>query len=133
MIQGAFAALAGLLFLVWPFESATAFVFVFAVWLLASAVLSAIFSVIRKQGRLLGTLVPGVLVILLLFIPEAAGAAIVFLVAFASLLVGGLAVALSMSVRRMGVTGWWLPLVAGLLAVAYGFLILFNPAAGLTG
>lgn len=133
MIQGGFAIVAGLLFLVWPFESATAFVFVFAVWLLASAVLSAVFSVVRKQGSLLGTLVPAALGILLLFIPEAAGAMIVFLVAFASLLVGGLSVALSLSVRRMGVKGWWLTLLAGILAVAYGFLALFNPAAALTG
>lgn len=133
MIQGGFAIVAGLLFLVWPFKSATAFVFVFAVWLLASAVLSAVFSVVRKQGSLLGTLVPAALGILLLFIPEAAGAMIVFLVAFASLLVGGLSVALSLSVRRMGVKGWWLTLLAGVLAVAYGFLALFNPAAALTG
>lgn len=133
MIQGGFATLAGVLFLVWPFQSATAFVFVFAVWLLVSAVLSAVLSVIRKQGSLLGTLVPAALGILLLFIPEAAGAAIVFLVAFASLLVGGLAVALSLSVRRMGIRGWWLTLIAGVLAVAYGFLALFNPAAALTG
>lgn len=133
MIQGGFAIVAGALFLVWPFESATAFVFVFAVWLLASAVLSAVFSVMRKQGSLLGTLVPAALGILLLFLPEAAGAMIVFLVAFASLLVGGLSVALSLSVRRMGVKGWWLTLLAGALAVAYGFLALFNPAAALTG
>ncbi|SMY11514.1 HdeD family acid-resistance protein [Brevibacterium jeotgali] len=133
MIQGGFAIVAGLLFLVWPFESATAFVFVFAVWLLTSAVLSAVFSVVRKQGSLLGTLVPAALGILLLFIPEAAGAMIVFLVAFASLLVGGLSVALSLSVRRMGVQGWWLTLLAGVLAVGYGFLALFNPAAALTG
>lgn len=133
MIQGGFAVVAGLLFLMWPFQSATAFVFVFAVWLLASAILSALLSVVRKQGSLLGTLVPGALGILLLFIPEAAGAAIVFLVAFASLLVGGLAVALSLSVRRMGIKGWWLTLIAGILAVAYGFLALFNPAAALTG
>ena len=70
MIQGGFAIVAGLLFLVWPTESATAFVLVFAVWLLASAILSAIFSVVRKQGSLLGTLVPAALGILLLFIPR---------------------------------------------------------------
>lgn len=133
MIQGGFAIVAGLLFLVWPTESATAFVLVFAVWLLASAILSAIFSVVRKQGSLLGTLVPAVLGILLLFIPEAAGATIVFLTAFAALLVGGLAVALSLSVRRMGVKGWWITLLAGVLAVAYGFLALFNVDAALTG
>lgn len=133
MVQGGFAIIAGALFLVWPFQSATAFVLVFAAWLLASAIISAILSVVRKQGSLLGTLVPGLVGLLLLFIPEAAGSALVFLLAFASLLVGGLAVALSLSLRRMGLRGWWLTLIAGLLAVVYGFLSLLNPAAALTG
>ena len=133
MVQGGFSIVAGILFLVWPFQSATAFVLVFAAWLLASAILSAILSVVRKQGSLLGTLVPGILGLLLLFIPEAAGSALVFLVAFASLLVGGLAVALSLSLRRIGFSAWWLTLIAGVLAVGYGFLALFNPAAALTG
>lgn len=133
MVQGGFSVVAGILFLVWPFQSATAFVLVFAGWLLASAIVSAVLSVVRKQGSLLGTLVPGILGLLLLFIPEAAGAALVFLVAFASLLVGGLAVALSLSLRRIGFTAWWLTLLAGVLAVGYGFLALFNPAAALTG
>lgn len=133
MVQGGFSIVAGILFLVWPFQSATAFVLVFAAWLLASAIVSAILSVVRKQGSLLGTLVPGVLGLLLLVIPEAAGSALVFLVAFASLLVGGLSVALSLSLRRVGFSAWWLTLIAGVLAVAYGFLALFNPTAALAG
>ena len=133
MVQGGFSIVAGILFLVWPFQSATAFVLVFAAWLLASAIVSAILSVVRKQGSLLGTLVPGVLGLLLLVIPEAAGSALVFLVAFASLLVGGLSVALSLSLRRVGFYAWWLSLFAGVLAVAYGFLALFNPTAALAG
>lgn len=133
MVQGGFSIVAGILFLVWPFQSATAFVLVFAAWLLASAIVSAILTVIRKQGSLLGTLVPGVLGLLLLVIPEAAGSALVFLVAFASLLVGGLSVALSLSLRRVGFSAWWLTLIAGVLAVAYGFLALFNPTAALAG
>ena len=133
MVQGGFSIVAGILFLVWPFQSATAFVLVFAAWLLASAIVSAILTVVRKQGSLLGTLVPGVLGLLLLVIPEAAGSALVFLVAFASLLVGGLSVALSLSLRRVGFSTWWLTLIAGVLAVAYGFLALFNPTAALAG
>jgi len=133
MVQGGFSIVAGILFLVWPFQSATAFVLVFAAWLLASAIVSAILTVVRKQGSLLGTLVPGVLGLLLLVIPEAAGSALVFLVAFASLLVGGLSVALSLSLRRVGFSAWWLTLIAGVLAVAYGFLALFNPTAALAG
>ena len=133
MVQGGFSIVAGILFLVWPFQSATAFVLVFAAWLLASAIVSAILSVVRKQGSLLGTLVPGLLGLLLLVIPEAAGSALVFLVAFASLLVGGLSVALSLSLRRVGFSAWWLTLIAGVLAVAYGFLALFNPTAALAG
>ena len=133
MVQGGFSIVAGILFLVWPFQSATAFVLVFAAWLLASAIVSAILTVVRKQGSLLGTLVPGLLGLLLLVIPEAAGSALVFLVAFASLLVGGLSVALSLSLRRVGFSAWWLTLIAGVLAVAYGFLALFNPTAALAG
>ena len=133
MVQGGFSIVAGILFLVWPFQSATAFVLVFAAWLLASAIVSAILTVVRKQGSLLGTLVPGVLGLLLLVIPEAAGSALVFLVAFASLLVGGLSVALSLSLRRVGFSAWWLTLIAGVLAVAYVFLALFNPTAALAG
>jgi uncharacterized membrane protein HdeD (DUF308 family) len=118
MVQGGFSIVAGILFLVWPFQSATAFVLVFAAWLLASAIVSAILSVVRKQGSLLGTLVPGVLGLLLLVIPEAAGSALVFLVAFASLLVGGLSVALSLSLRRVGFSAWWLTLINPTAALA---------------
>ncbi|WP_029089453.1 DUF308 domain-containing protein [Brevibacterium album] len=133
MVQGALAVLAGLLFLLWPIDSAVMLIRVFAAWLLLSAAVSAVLAVKRRRGGLAGTLLPALLGLALLLVPEAAGAVAVFVFAFLALLVGSTSIAASFGLRRAGVSAWWAGLLAGAAAAVYGFLLLLNPTAGLTG
>ncbi|WP_291792687.1 DUF308 domain-containing protein [Brevibacterium sp.] len=133
MIQGGLAVLAGLLFLFWPIDSAVVLVRVFAAWLLLSAAASAVLALVRRRRGVAGALLPALLGLALFLVPEAAGAVVVFVVAFVSLLVGSTAIAASFGLRRAGVSAWWAGVLAGAAAVVYGFLLLLNPTAGLTG
>jgi uncharacterized membrane protein HdeD (DUF308 family) len=133
MIQGGLAVLAGLLFLFWPIDSAVVLVRVFAAWLLLSAAASAVLALVRRRRGVAGALLPALLGLALFLVPEAAGAVVVFVIAFVSLLVGSTAIAASFGLRRAGVSAWWAGVLAGAAAVVYGFLLLLNPTAGLTG
>lgn len=148
ILQGALAALMGVVLIVFPFASVKAFAIVFGAWLIASGILSIVGRLLSRRSAARGSgglpavggqmsfigaavvIVAGLIVFLM---PEAAVLAVSLFVAFWALILGGFAVLGALSLRRLGSRTWIGMLIAGLCGLGLGVLVIARPDAGVIG
>ena len=135
LVRGIILILLGMAMLIWPKQSVWVFAIIFVAYLIVDGIMS-IFQGLsaRKSGQSgTGDLVVGALSILagivILVWPKESGTVIAFLVAFWALLAGISGIAGGLALRRQPGSGWGWFVAWGVLAFAFGVIVLFNPAA----
>lgn len=137
LIRGVLAIVFGLIALFSPGSALTALVLVFGVYAILDGIMAVVLGVRHRrseshwgwqvaQGAI--SVIAGVVALAL---PGVTALAILFVIAFWSI-VNGVAVAMqSFMMRRQGVSSWGWVLASGVLSVLFGILLVIQPGAGL--
>lgn len=135
LVRGIILILLGMAMLIWPKQSVWVFAVIFVAYLLVDGVMSIFqgFSE-RKQGQSgAGNFVVGALAIVagivIMVWPKESGTVIAVLVAVWALLAGISGIAGGLALRKQPGSGWGWFVAWGLLALGFGVIVLFNPAA----
>lgn len=135
LVRGIVLILLGVAMLIWPKQSVWVFAIIFVAYLFIDGIMSIFqgFSA-RKSGQSgTGDFVVGALAILagivILVWPKESATVIAFIVAFWALLAGISGIAGGLALRKQPGSGWGWFLTWGVLALVFGIIVLFNPAA----
>ena len=135
LVRGIVLILLGVAMLIWPKQSVWVFAIIFVAYLFIDGIMS-IFQGLsaRKSGQSgTGDFVVGALAILagivILVWPKESATVIAFIVAFWALLAGISGIAGGLALRKQPGSGWGWFLTWGVLALVFGIIVLFNPAA----
>jgi uncharacterized membrane protein HdeD (DUF308 family) len=137
LVRGIILILLGMAMLIWPKQSLQVFGIIFVAYLFVDGVMSIFqgFSA-RKQGQSgAGDFVVGALAIIagivILVWPQWSVEVLAYLVAFWALLAGISGIAGGLALRKQPGSGWGWFVAWGVLALVFGIIVLFNPAAGI--
>jgi uncharacterized membrane protein HdeD (DUF308 family) len=137
LVRGIILILLGIAMLVWPGPTLWVFALFFVAYLLVDGVMSIFqgFSE-RKEGKSgTGSFVVGGLAVVaglvLLIWPKESATVIAYLIAFWALLAGISGIAGGLALRKQPGSGWGWFVAWGVLALIFGVIVLFNPAAGI--
>ncbi len=137
LVRGIILILLGMAMLIWPKQSLQVFGIIFVAYLFVDGVMSIFqgFSE-RKEGQSgVGNFVVGGLAIVagivILVWPSWSVEVLAYLVAFWALLAGISGVAGGFALRKQPGSGWGWFVAWGVLALVFGIIVLFNPAAGI--
>ncbi len=137
LVRGIILILLGMAMLIWPKQSLQVFGIIFVAYLFVDGVMSIFqgFSA-RKQGQSgVGDFVVGALAIVagivILVWPQWSVEVLAYLVAFWALLAGISGLAGGLALRKQPGSGWGWFVAWGVLALIFGIIVLFNPAAGI--
>jgi uncharacterized membrane protein HdeD (DUF308 family) len=137
LVRGIILILLGMAMLIWPTQSLQVFGIIFVAYLFIDGVMSIFqgFSE-RKQGQSgAGDFVVGALAIIagivILVWPQWSVEVVGYLIAFWALLAGISGIAGGLALRKRPGSGWGWFVAWGALALIFGLIVLFNPAAGI--
>ncbi len=137
LLRGIAAIAFGLLSLFWPGISALTLVLLWGIYTFADGIFALASAVMGKDGGATGTrwwlALTGVLGILAgliaFFSPAVAGTVLLIFIAVWAIAIGAMAIIGAIRLRAE-IEGEWLLILGGALAVAFGAIMLFQPAAG---
>lgn len=135
LVRGIVLILLGMAMLIWPGPTVLVFAIIFVAYLWIDGIMSIIqgFSD-RKEGKpAAGDFVVGALAIaagiVILVWPKESGTVIAVLVAIWAILAGISGIAGGLAMRKQPGSGWGWFVTWGVLALVFGIIVLFNPAA----
>ena len=135
LVRGIILILLGMAMLIWPTQTVLVFAIIFVAYLLVDGLMSIFqgFSDRNQGGSGAGDFVVGGLAIaaavVILVWPKESGTVIAVLVAIWAILAGISGVAGGLALRRQPGSGWGWFVAWGVLALVFGVIVLFNPAA----
>src|SRR5256886_12295527 len=134
-LRGLVAVLFGILAFMWPGATLITLVWLFGAFALVNGILSLILAAKTPKGYpkvgslILGGLL-GILAGLLTFVmPGITALGLLILIAAWALVTGILEIVAAIKLRKT-ITGEWILILAGLASVAFGILLILQPAAG---
>lgn len=134
-LRGVVALLFGLLTLFQPAIALTALVLLFGAYALVDGALMVVSAIAHRREEprwvalLLGGLVGIGVGIVTMFIPVVTATALLAVIAVWAIFMGITEIAAAIRLRKV-ITGEWMFVVAGVLAVAFGLLVIFAPLEG---
>jgi uncharacterized membrane protein HdeD (DUF308 family) len=134
-LRGLIAVLFGALAFIWPNATLITLLFLFGVFALVNGILSLILAAKTPKGYpKLGSLilggVLGILAGLLTFVmPGITALGLLILIAAWAIVTGLMEIVAAVRLRKV-ITNEWLLMLAGIASVAFGVILLFQPAAG---
>lgn len=134
-LRGVVAVLFGLFALLYPALTLVVLVFLFGAYAVIDGLLIIASAVIdrRQRPHWVALLVSGVLAVgigvLAFVLPEVTALALLYLIAAWAVVTGLAEIVVAVRLRKV-LTGEWLLIVAGVLAVAFGVLLFVFPGAG---
>jgi uncharacterized membrane protein HdeD (DUF308 family) len=135
LLRGVLAILFGVLTFLYPGLTLLTLVFLFGAYALVDGVFLVVTAITNRKGepRWVALLIAGLLGmaagVATLFWPGITAAALLAMVAVWAILVGVAEIVAGIRLRRE-ITGEWMLILAGLLAVAFGAFMVARPAAG---
>jgi len=134
-LRGLLAVLFGVLAFVWPGATVLSLVWLFGLFALANGILSLVLAAKAPKGfpkvgsLILGGLL-GILAGLLAFVmPGITALGLLILIAAWAIMTGVMDLVAAVRLRKI-ITNEWLLILAGIASVAFGILLLFQPAVG---
>jgi uncharacterized membrane protein HdeD (DUF308 family) len=134
-LRGLTAVIFGVLALVWPGITLLTLIWLFGAFALVNGILSLVLATKAPKGYprfgslILGGLL-GILAGLLTFVmPGITALGLLILIAAWALITGILEIVAAIKLRKT-ITGEWMLILAGLASVAFGILLILQPAAG---
>lgn len=134
-LRGLAAVIFGALALVWPGITLLTLIWLFGAFALVNGILSLVLATKAPKGYprfgslILGGLL-GILAGLLTFVmPGITALGLLILIAAWALITGILEIVAAIKLRKT-ITGEWMLILAGLASVAFGILLILQPAAG---
>ena len=134
-LRGLAAVIFGALALVWPGITLLTLIWLFGAFALVNGILSLVLATKAPKGYprfgslILGGLL-GILAGLLTFVmPGITALGLLILIAAWALITGTLEIVAAIKLRKT-ITGEWMLILAGLASVAFGILLILQPAAG---
>lgn len=134
-LRGVIAILFGVLTLFYPQITLVTLVLWFAVFALVDGVFKVVAAIANRQGEphWVGMLIGGLLGIaagIITFVmPGITAITLLYLIAFWAILVGVAEIMTAIRLRKV-ITGEWMLIVTGLLALAFGVFLIARPGAG---
>jgi len=134
-LRGLLAVLFGVLAFVWPGATVLSLVWLFGLFALVNGILSLVLAAKAPKGfpkvgsLILGGLL-GILAGLLAFVmPGITALGLLILIAAWAIMTGVMDLVAAVRLRKI-ITNEWLLILAGIASVAFGILLLFQPAVG---
>jgi uncharacterized membrane protein HdeD (DUF308 family) len=134
-LRGLIAVLFGVLAFMWPGATLITLVWLFGAFALANGILSLVLAAktpkgYPKMGSLIMGGLLGILAGLLAFVmPGITALGLLILIAAWAIATGVMELVAAVRLRKV-ITNEWLLILAGIASVVFGFILLFQPAAG---
>jgi uncharacterized membrane protein HdeD (DUF308 family) len=134
-LRGVVAVIFGILAFVWPGMTLAALVYLFGIYAVLDGILALItaFSAPKGYPRFGGLIFQGLVSIaagVLVFVwPGISAFVLLILIAAWAIVTGIIEIVTAVELRRV-ITHEWLLILAGIVSVAFGFLILMQPSTG---
>ncbi|MCB7135663.1 HdeD family acid-resistance protein [Cellulosimicrobium marinum] len=137
VLRGVLAVVLGVVAIAWPQITAAAVIWVIGIFALVDGIVEIVEGV-RRRGSgsgtallvTMGVLSVGVGVVLLAW-PGKTAVVLAWIIGFWAVVYGIFQTVASLDLRKVSGSGWWWGVIAGLLALVFGLLVLFNVNAGL--